>query len=319
MITLNRVEAVLDATYACAVDPGGWPSLLGSLSALFRSHFADLFARTEDYTAYRGVVFGLDRRDYEEELLGGWARRNVWGSRFPVRVAGEVVSTRQMVAKEELVRSAMYNEYLAPRGLHEGLRLSLWAGEGWIQDISLLRPWSAGPFAGQDVLLAGRLLPHLRRAASVARRLGSATFVGHAALDALPHAAFLLGAKGRIEYANSAALTLLRDPDGCLLLQADGVLHAPGPEEPSFAAALGWGLGAKLGRQRSAELRLPPRSGHGPAWTASLTPLRPEIADWAVPSAPALLVLVSRPPEPALPAAGDLVARFGLTEAEAQV
>src|SRR5665213_1101171 len=118
-----------------------------------------------------------------------------------VRLAGEIVTTGQMVPKQDLLRSEMYNEYLHPRDLHEGLRLAIRAGDGAIEDISLLRPWSAGPFEGEDLRLASMLLPHLQRGAAVARRLRQADAIaetGLAALDSVPHAVFLLDGRGRV-------------------------------------------------------------------------------------------------------------------------
>ncbi|MDE2199147.1 MAG: PAS domain-containing protein, partial [Rhodospirillales bacterium] len=219
---------VIEAAYAAAVAPELWPEALGRLARLFRSHFADVFARNADHTSFSGTAIGLDRRDYEDDFLGIWVKRNVWGSKRPVRMAGEVVSTRQMVPKEELLRSEMYQDYLAPRQLDEGLRLAIAVEDGWIHDISLLRPWSAGPFEAAELDLAGALLPHLQRAAAVSRRLGEAAATaqaGAAALEALRHPVFLLDAAGRALQWNHAATRLLERPGG-LSLTGAGMLRA---------------------------------------------------------------------------------------------
>ena len=139
-----RIERVIDAAYTGALAPERWPDFLAGLAGLFRCHFADSFARADDYSWFAGTAFGLDEADYRDEFLGKWVSRNIWGRRRPVRVAGEIVTTREMVSKGELIRSDMHREYLGPRGLDEGLRLALRAEHGVIQDISLLRAWSAG-------------------------------------------------------------------------------------------------------------------------------------------------------------------------------
>ena len=110
------------------------------LARAFRSHFADSFERSFDYSRFGGIAYGLDAADYNEVFLGVWVKRNVWGSRRPTVRAGDVVATRDITPVAELMRSEMYGEFLAPRDLHEGLRLDIWAGEGSIEDISLLRP-----------------------------------------------------------------------------------------------------------------------------------------------------------------------------------
>ena len=152
----NGVAAVLDSIYDAAVEADGWPRALGQLAALFNSHFADLFARTDDWREFQGIAVGLDRADYDDEFLGKWTSRNVWTQASPAQIAGEVKPTWQMVTKQEVLRSAIYNDYLRHRDLNEGLRLVLWSGEGWLQDISLLRPWAAGPYEGPEL----RLAPH---------------------------------------------------------------------------------------------------------------------------------------------------------------
>ena len=207
----------LEAIYATAVEAAAWPALLSELSILFRCHFADAFARTEDFGAYRGLVHGLDADDYQEVMLDTWVKRNVWTAVRPVRRAGDVVTTRDMVTADELKRSAMYAEYLAPRDLAEGLRLDVWAGDGWVQDISLLRSWSVGPYAPEELRMAAVLMPHLQRASHVARMLDDAAITARAgadALDELRRPMFLTDASGRLLHTNRAADAMLVKADG---------------------------------------------------------------------------------------------------------
>lgn len=112
------LEAIVAAAYDAALAPDGWPDLLQRLATTFRSGFADVFARTEDRTRWRGLAYGLDVADYQDVFLGTWVKRNVWSARAPVRQAGEVLTTREIMPRDELVRTGMYNDYLAPLGLH---------------------------------------------------------------------------------------------------------------------------------------------------------------------------------------------------------
>src|SRR5947209_5434386 len=97
------------------------------MGTLFRSHFADVFTRSHDRSVFRGLSFGIDRADYQELFLDTWFKRNVWGLSKPVRDAGEVLSTRQMVDIDVLKHTEIYADYLNPRDLHEGLRFAIWA------------------------------------------------------------------------------------------------------------------------------------------------------------------------------------------------
>ena len=324
------LEAVVASAYDCAVAPEGWPDLLRRLAGVFRCGFADVFARTEDRSRWRGLAHGLDADDYQDVFLGTWVKRNVWGARRPVERAGEVVSTREMVAPEELRRTEMYNDYLAPRGLHEGMRMSLWAGEGWVQDISLLRPWSAGPFEAAEQDVARALLPHLQRAAAVARRLGAAAgpvaWAALEGLDALRHAAFVLDGGGRPLWMNREAEALAAEADG-LLVGSAGL----GAADPAQSGRLGDLIAAAAGTGRAlpagGRVTLSRPSGRAPL-ALLVVPVRPE-SGWAALDGPAVLVLASRGAQAAAPnaardaspgaAPAGYVARYGLTGAEADL
>jgi DNA-binding CsgD family transcriptional regulator/PAS domain-containing protein len=311
----------LGLIYDTALEETAWPALLARLASLFRCHFADSFRRTDDYSAFGGVAHGLDHADYNDEFLGFWVKRNVWGKRRPTIRAGEVLTTRQMMPMADLCASDMYNDYLAPRDLQEGLRLDIWAGDGWIEDISLLRPWSAGPYIEAEIRLAHALMPHLQRASTVARRLRQAEHLAACGMAALEHltAAFLvLDGAGRILHANTAARALLAAADGVTITSA-GLAGAA----PSITAQVQAGLEVARGRSglppASAAVRLPRPSGAAPLAMVAL-PLRPggalsDRGGWG--GAPATLVCITDPDAEAKPPQEQLVALFGLTQAEA--
>ena len=314
-IALNddKLARVLDTVYDAAVEPSGWPHALTELSQLFQSHFADLFARTHDWRAFQGIAIGLDREDYEDEFLGRWTNRNVWAQASPASLEGEVKPTWQMVSKPEVLRSPIYNEYLKYRDLNEGLRLVLWSREGWLQDISLIRPWSAGPFMGEEIRVARTLLPHLQRAAFTSRQLRGVDAL--AAFDSLDRAAFLLDSAGRVMRFNSAAEALLAG-DGGLIVRNQRLEAVSANDTAQLDAAVSRAGGLGRGFPTAGMVAI---GKLGPSQLVlNVVPVR-DRSDRDLPAPRPVLVLAnpSRTRRPDLPR--ELMARFALTEAEAML
>ena len=307
----ERLGRVLDAIYGCAVEPQRWDKALSALCGLFNCHFGDAFARTVDFTVYRGVAHGLDRNDYQHGLLDTWVKRNVWGAVHPVREAGHIITTREMVSPDALRRSEMYADYLHPRDLHEGLRFDLWAGDGWVQDVSLLRSWSAGPFGTEERAMARLLLPHLQRSAAIAHRLAGAEAVaaaGFDALDALDQAVFLTDSDARVLRANTA---------GGRMLARNG---AVGTENAILAGATPDATARLRAAVRHAERAPVPFRLHAAKEGVSVlaVPVAAESA-WTGLRGASVLVVAGTPPRPAPPSALHLERVFDLTPAEAEV
>ncbi len=320
MIIPDDFSDTLALVYDSALDQAAWPALLQRLATLFRSHFADSFRRSADFSEFGGIQVGLDDADYNDVFLGVWVKRNVWSKRRPVQRAGDVVTTRQIMTPEDLRRSDMYNEYLAPRDLHEGLRLDLWASNGRVEDISLLRPWSAGPYSETEIDIARALLPHLRRSAEIARRLRQADYLascGLAALEQLTAAFLVLDRAGQILHANAAARTMLEAEDGFAATSA-GLAGATPAVTARLRATLADACFRTGHTAASGALRLPRPSGR-PALALVALPLRPggseAVQGWG--DAPSVLVCITDPEANTRLPQAQLVALFGLTQAEA--
>lgn len=290
----SSISETLSAVYDAALEPSLWSGALARLAHLFHAGFADKFARTHDRSSFCGIAHGLDADDYQQQLLGTWSKRNVWAQRRPVKLAGEILTTREILPREDLVRSEMYADYLHARGLHEGMRLAIWSGDEGIEDISLLRPWSIGAYTGAERDLAQSLMPHLRRAAEISRRLMRAdidSLADGAAIERIGQGVLLLSATGRIVHANPAAIAQLRTNDGIATAPAGLVAHTLSADR-----ALQQAIHAACGHDRlarSSSVRLPRPSGR-PALTLTLIPID-RSWPWMTPHRPKVLVLLADP------------------------
>jgi DNA-binding CsgD family transcriptional regulator len=308
------VERTIDALYDAAVGHEDWGLALQQLATLFNAGFADLCSWTHDRQHVSGLAHGLDRDDYDGVLLGFWFNRNVWSRKKPARIPGEVLSTRSMVPREDLRRSEMYRAYLESRGLHEGLRFTLWADQTGLGDVSLLRPWSGGAFGPAEVALGRMIIPHLQRATTITRRLREADFrldgaSGGAAAGDMAAIAFDRG--GRPFWFNTTARQMVER--GMPLRLVSGQLRAA--TQAATAALAAAVARAAAGHQGGAVML--PRSDAQGSVNAIVVALSHR-DDWSLPVPPAAMIYL-RAPDPQAPDAEALRALFGLTAAEGEL
>lgn len=310
-------QRLVSAIYDLALAKEEWPSVLRLLGGALNCHCASAVATTPDRAAPHsfGVVGFSD--DDHREFLRTWHRRNPFGLRRPVREAGAVVLGRSILPRTELVRSAMYRQFLAPRAIQEVLRLDIFHEDDCSQSVSLARPWSSGPFTPEELRFVRSLMPQLQHMAAVQVRLGEARTVARSALDALETAQaplLLLDRQGRVVRASAAAERILREADG-LSAGPTGLRAATPALSGRLASLIGRAAGAAGVPGVSGGLRLPRPSGK-PDLTLVAVPLNPG-AECPGAKRPTIVLQVTDPlarntPDPAL-----LGETFGLTPAEA--
>ena len=315
MVSENLVQQCVDAIYDSAVGQNRWNSALQRVAILFNAGFVDICTWSHDRHYVNGLAHGLDHDDYHGTFLGHWFNRNVWGNVAPARIPGEVLSTRNMVPREDLRRSQMYHEYLHERGLHEGLRLTLWSDETGMGDVSLLRPWSAGAYGPADVELGRSVLPHLQRAVAVTRRLRALEFqlaATEAGANGDEVAAIAFDAKASPFWFNAAALQMLEAETPLRLVAGD--LHAATPRATGDLARV---VARSIGDRQAGAAMLPRAAGLG-GMNVVVVPLSSHRDDWSLPRPPAAIALL-RAPEARRAEVETLRAFFGLTAAEGEL
>ncbi len=315
--TEDAIARIIDAIYAAAIAPERWTEVLAQLREMFGTAFAGFIMRNADRTQVDGIAVGLDRDDYRG-FLDKFYRGSIFAARTEKWYAGEIIPTSTIVPPKLLERSPMFQEYLKPRDLHEGLRLGLSLdGAGVYHFISLMRPWSAGTYSEHELALARVLMPHLQRAVEISQRLRQADVLASAALatlDVLRHPVLLLDHDGRVLHANATGNTLLASADG--LGATLGILQAATPALTNrLHAVLARAAGAGGKPAQANALRLPKRSGGAPL-AMLVMPFRHE-AHWSLSRKPAILVCVTDPQAVAALPARQLMDLFGLTGSEA--
>lgn len=313
---IDRFVHTTDLIYGAAMVSGLGPELLRELAGSLGCHAGATVITTADRRLFEGMAVGVDP-DAHQTFLRRFHRENPLRV-DPAREQGAVVDWRSLIPRKALERTEMYQSYYRPHDLGEGLRLTLWQSDAGRQSISLVRSWSRGPFDSAELAWARALMPHLSRAAAVARRLRGAelqTAHAYAALYQVPHAMLLLDRAGRVVFANAAAETLLRAADGLTVTR--GVLGASDRTASRRLPAL-----LELAAQRdgtAGTMRLPRPSGP-PALALIVMPLRRAALDaLLMPEQAAMLLCVCDPGHQRHPPATLLARLFGLTPAEADV
>jgi DNA-binding NarL/FixJ family response regulator len=236
MLNEDGYHRLLSAIYDLALASTDWPIVLRLLAAALNSPHASVVTTTPERDTQRPLgVVGMTADDHRA-FLRTWHKRNVFGARRPAREAGAIVLGRNILPKSALRRTAMYQEYLAPRRIQEVVRLDIFADPHRSQSISLARPWASGPFTSDELAFTRALMPHLQRVAALHAHVEGTTSIARTAIDALDGAQaplLLLDASGRVVHASAEADRLLHEADG-LSAGRDGLRAAT----PALSARL---------------------------------------------------------------------------------
>lgn len=249
-----------------------------------------------------------------------------WVHHNPLVAAGRrqplatVLSIYDLIPRDELVKTAIYGEFLLPLGLEEKLGATLvddgscWAAFGvWL-------PGRMGPFDQAIAEHLVDLVPHLQRALQMNARTAEIEMTRTASaelLNKLRHPVLLVDAACRILFANCASEDILTDQSG-LHPDAKGVLRGIiSAETDMLHKAVGQGarqsqFGARGG---GGPFRLSRGSRQSPL-TVSVIPL-PAETYWLAPRRPAAILFVTDPERVGNPTAASLRSGFGLTHTEA--
>ena len=310
----DRFSGTIDRIYSAAIAPELWPELLGELAQGLGCHFGGMVTSSAERDIFEGMAVGVDR-DAHQAFLHRFHKTSPLRRAAPP-VLGAVQESRSMMPRGAFERTEMYQRFFRPHDMGEGLRLTIWQNRHGHQAISLVRPWSAGPFDAEELRSTCALMPHLCRAAEITWRLRGAALHAHSAMDALhrvSHAMLLLDRAGRVRFANAAAETLLQAGDGLAIKHA--VLTA---SDRTAGRKLQTALAQAASPDGTAgTLRLPRPSGQAALALIDMPLRRPALEALLLAKQPAVLVCVADPARSQHPSAALLARLFGLTRAEA--
>src|SRR5690606_27879248 len=209
---------VVDAIYAASVDPEAWTTVLRRIVDVTGGEVAGIVEHSlRDGRATVHTMYGTDEqqtRAYERD----WAPRNIYlhASGVPVR-QGAVRLSHELVPPREALRTEYVNDFLLREGVLHIMGSVLRASPSSAVILHILRARHRECFDTGDVAVMERLLPHIRRAEEVRRRLADVDLRHRAAvegLDRLTIGVVFLDERGMISFSNRAADRMLSAGDG---------------------------------------------------------------------------------------------------------
>jgi len=320
MADSGKLDRVTTALYDAAADPSVWPRALLEVTRLCGATGAQFLIWNNRANAMElSTLVGFDPQ--AEVSYGAYyesidPRRRLIGT-IPV---GRVLACHEHFDDGFVRRSEFYNGFLIPCGSRYVAGARLIDSTEQTVVIALHRAAPLGPFEPDDRAVVETLVPHLRWAAEVRRRLAPVFQGGQlarATLDGLAAAVVVADAERRARFVNRAAEAVIAQRDGLSVRQ--GRLVA---SEPDTDAALNRLLAqaSATGRARGtvdpSPLAMPRPSGRR-AYVLLAVPLpeRTSAADLGA----AVLVHVVDPETEGEPRTTVLRRLFGLTAAEAEL
>src|SRR5260370_22521928 len=174
---------------------------------------------------------GLDAgtRDAYQQYYGA---RSVW---MPAALAGSsefAIGHELAPDKHSFERSEFYNDWLRPQGVYDAIGGVIERSSGSLTVVTVLRAERAGLVTEAEKQNFARLMPHVRRAIDIHRRLYGLQLQRDGALqalDGLQIGIVLTDRAGRPMFANRVAEEILSRGDGLALVR--GQLRATRPQD----------------------------------------------------------------------------------------
>jgi DNA-binding CsgD family transcriptional regulator len=323
MAQTDQLLKTIGAIHGAGLDPQRWPHALETMLQLLGGAAATLeFMERGTFRHHEFHSFGIPSIQ-ELAYLNDYARLNL---RLPFHAAakpGDVLWDHKVLDEEAMNRAPFYAEFLTPIGFRYFLSGVLDADDGEVALVSMQRTRKQGHADRHGIALMEHIVPHVRHACDLARRLRSARAACHClerALDWLADGVALLRADGSVAYVNEAFQATVRRNDG-IELKRNAMDFATAEARRHFEAAIG-----AVRRQQSGDPQIPViadfpvlRAGDAPPYLVSVRPL---LGDQRVgrEAADAIAIVFVRDPlrrhSTALRALREV---FGLTETEASV
>jgi len=323
----NDPAALVSGIYDAALDSSRWPAFMERLASSLNAGIGMLWLH--DFAAARysfdtdggnlSTTTGLDSTTLAE-FSAYYGARNVWVPNASQLAEGSVTVSSVLYPDALLKRTEWYDGFLRKCDLFYAVGSSIVKDERRDVKMSFVRSERAGRYDEAELHLVRQLMPHLRNAVLLHRklhRLKALAASAMAALDKVPTGIVLLTSSGLLMHANRRAHELA-NATAALRFDSSGRLQASSPAATgSLQRLIREAVGTATGKSLShgGALRLTGR--YGRRLHVLVTPLPLDHAPFGEGAAAALFC--SDPDATVGTVARQLESMFGMTPAEARL
>ena len=212
--------SLIGPIYDAAFDERMWVPVMNRMADLVGGGSTVLIRKNLRTGQGRGVFGRVDETMFTD-YFGRFAQTNPLATAVSHMSAGSFLIDWQVMRKDDLVRSAYYNEFLRRLGIHSVLGLMIWRQGPEVAIINLARSPRHGDYQPRDAARLTALMPHLLRAVQVAGQMRPGVTAGGldgAEIEAWRDATLLLDGEGKVLHANALARHILDRRDGLALI-----------------------------------------------------------------------------------------------------
>ncbi len=220
-MTEDEHQRLLDLIYDAAIAPERWEQAIEGLADAVGGNSGWLSSINAADGSGEGLVARVDPlmptlyQDYFGSISPFANHPNPQA--YVARWRPIIKTDSYFLPKEELVKSEYYNDFMAPQQVHSVLVLGL-ASEGLnTQAINLHRSVGQSLFGAREFETMRAFHPHVIRAYRMSRvfsGMGAQVRAMQAAMDASPHALFVVDGAGQVQRMNRRAEQMAGRADG---------------------------------------------------------------------------------------------------------
>ncbi len=315
MATESQLFELIELVYEASQQPEVWPQFLERYAEVFAADVSFIqrhwFAQHASRMLHTFGVSSPFRASYNEH----YSRVNIWRDRgADTLTQGRVVVDDELCPRATLLETEFYNDYLVPMGAVRCVAGVVSRDGDQALMLAAMRGLHRSPFEAAERRALDLLLPHVRRARTIAERLGVADGM-HAALGMLDAALLFVTADGRVVHLTAAAERIVSAGDG--LAVRGGVITARRTDTDAQLRTTIRACAASRVPTTGPDTLLVDRPSLKRSFQLLIAPVRHGVPPLAGMRAPDVVVLIIDP-DTQQPTAADVLMRlFRLTPREA--